>query len=166
MSRTRIALIAAIDRRHVIGKGNALPWRLPADLKRFRELTMGAAVLMGRKTWESIGRPLPGRRNLVLSGRELTLPEGVEWVGSPEAALEAVKDAPLLFVIGGETLYRHFLPMADELFLTHVHTEIEGGDAFFPEIPPGSFTELCRIPHRADERHSFAFDFVDYEKTR
>jgi dihydrofolate reductase len=166
VSRTRIALIAAVDRHRVIGRKNQLPWRLPNDLKRFKELTLGHPVLMGRKTWESIGRPLPGRRNLVLSRQALELPAGVEQVNSPEAAVAAVAGAPMLFVIGGEALYRHFLPLASDLFLTHVHTEVEDGDAFFPEIPGGLFTEICRMPHHADEKHAFAYDFVDYEKTR
>jgi dihydrofolate reductase len=166
MSRTRIALIAAVDRHRVIGRNNQLPWRLPNDLKRFKELTLGHPVLMGRKTWESIGRPLPGRRNLVLSRDPAFRAEGAEVVHSPEEALQALSSSPMLFVIGGETLYRHFLPLATDLFLTHVHTDVEGGDAFFPPIPGGMFSEICRMPHSADARHPFAYDFVDYEKTR
>lgn len=165
--RPRIALIAAMDRHHVIGKKNRLPWRLPNDLKRFKELTTGHAVLMGRKTWESIGRPLPNRRNLVLSRQEdLDLPEGVERVSTPEEALERVAGERMLYVIGGGEVYARFLDGADEMFLTEVHTDVEGGDAFFPEIPPGRFIEICRMPHHRDERHDFAYDFVEYEAIR
>lgn len=165
--RARIALIAAMDRHHVIGRRNALPWQLPDDLKRFKALTSGHVILMGRRTWESIGRPLPNRRNVVLSRRkDLVLPEGVERVGTPEEALEKLAGVPMVFVIGGGEVYAQFLPLADELFLTEVHTDVEGGDAFFPKLRPGTFQEICRMPHSRDERHAFAFDFVEYEKIR
>ena len=164
MSRPRIALIAAMDRHRVIGKAGQLPWRLPNDLKRFREVTLGHPVLMGRKTWESIGRPLPGRRNLVMTRCPEFHPEGAEAVSSPEEALKRTARDRMLFVIGGGEVYRIFLPYADEMFITLVHTDVEGGDAFFPEIPPGAFQEICRMPHPKDERHSYAFDFVEYEK--
>jgi len=167
MSGPRIALVAARDRHGVIGKANQLPWHLPDDLKRFKELTSGHAILMGRKTWESIGRPLPNRRNLVLSGREnLDLPEGVQQVRTPEEALRAAAEERMLFVIGGGEVYARFLPVADEMFLTEVHTDVEGGDAFFPQIPFGMFQEVCRIPHSKDARHAYAYDFVEYEKIR
>lgn len=165
-ARPRIALIAAMDRHRVIGRNNELPWRLPNDLQRFKALTTGYTILMGRKTWESIGRPLPRRRNLVLSRQQLTLPEGVQQVRTPEEALAATAGEPLLFVIGGGEVYQQFLPLADELFLTEVHTDVPGGDAFFPEIPPGTFVEICRMPHTRDDRHALAYDFVDYEKIR
>ena len=163
----RIALIAALDRHRVIGKKNQLPWHLPEDLKRFKALTTGHAILMGRKTWESIGRPLPKRRNIVLSRRtDLDLPEGVERVSTPEEALGLLADERMLFVIGGGEVYARFLSIADELFLTEVHTDVEGGDAFFPELTPGTFQEICRLSHHKDDRHAYAFDFVEYEKIR
>jgi len=164
-ARPRIALVAALDRHHVIGRKNQLPWRLPDDLKRFKELTAGHAILMGRKTWESIGRPLPNRRNIVLSRREdLHLPEGVEQVKTPDEALKLLAGERMLFVIGGGEVYEQFLTLADELFLTEVHTDVEGGDAFFPRLKPGQFQEICRMPHSKDGRHAFAYDFVAYEK--
>lgn len=164
-ARTRIALIAAMDRHHVIGKKNQLPWHLPNDLKRFKELTTGHAILMGRKTWESIGRPLPNRRNIVLSRREdLDLPDGVQQVKTTEEALALLAGERMLFVIGGGEVYEQFLPLADELFLTEVHTDVAGGDAFFPRLKPGQFLEICRMSHPADERHDHAYDFVEYEK--
>lgn len=163
----RIALVAARDRHGVIGKKNQLPWHLPNDLRRFKELTTGHAILMGRKTWESLGRPLPNRRNIVLSRREdLVLPDGVEAVKSPEEALSLLAGEQMLFVIGGGEVYARFLPIADEMFLTEVHTDVEGGDAFFPDVPLGMFQEVCRFAHHPDARHAFAFDFVEYEKIR
>lgn len=159
--------MAARDRHGVIGKANQLPWHLPDDLKRFKALTTGHAILMGRKTWESIGRPLPNRRNIVLSRREdLGLPDGVQQVKTPEEALRLLAGERMLFVIGGGEVYARFLPLADEMFLTEVHTDVEGGDAFFPEVPPGMFQELCRFAHPKDDRHRFAYDFVEYEKIR
>jgi len=164
-ARPRIALVAAMDRHRVIGLKNELPWHLPDDLKRFKELTTGHAILMGRKTWESIGRPLPKRRNIVLSRQEdLNLPDGVQQVQSPEEALDVVAGEGMLFVIGGGEVYAQFLPLADELFLTEVHTDVEGGDAFFPKLRPGEFFEVCRMAHHKDDRHAFAYDFVEYEK--
>jgi len=164
MKRPYIALVAAHDRHRVIGKDGQLPWRLPLDLKHFKELTLGHPILMGRKTWESIGRPLPGRRNLVLTRQAGFQAPGAETVGSPGEALAAVAGAPWLFVIGGEAVYAAFLPLAHSLFLTQVHTDVEGGDAFFPAIPFGVFQEISRQSHPADERHAHAFDFVDYER--
>ncbi|MCC5849345.1 MAG: dihydrofolate reductase [Verrucomicrobia bacterium] len=166
MKRPRIAMIAAMDRHHVIGKEGQLPWHLPGDLKRFKELTSGHTILMGRKTWDSIGRPLPNRRNLVFSRRTDFAPEGAECVRSVDEALAKCAGERMLFVIGGAEIYQMFLPWADELFLTEVHTDVEGGDTFFPQIPPGMFQEICRVSHHADERHDFAHDFVEYEKIR
>lgn len=166
MSRPRVILIAALDRHRVIGKQNQLPWRLPDDLKTFKERTLGHPVVMGRKTWASIGRPLPGRRNLVFTRQSDYPLEGAERVDSVEEALAACAEVPLLFVIGGAEIYRMFLPVADEMFLTEVHTDVEGGDAFFPEIPLGMFQEVCRLSHHKDDRHAFAYDFVEYEKIR
>lgn len=164
-TRPRIVLVAAMDRHRVIGRGNQLPWYLPDDLKRFKALTSGHTVLMGRKTWESIGRPLPNRRNLVMSRQQkLSLPEGVQQVKTPEEALEVSGGARVLFVIGGGEVYARFLPVADEMVLTEVHTDVEGGDAFFPSWPPGAFLEICRMAHARDAQHAFAFDFVEYEK--
>lgn len=164
MKRPRVTLVAAMDRHHVIGRKGELPWHLPDDLKRFKELTLGHTVLMGRKTWESIGRPLPKRRNLVLTRDPDFSAPGAEKVREPEEALRLAADAGALFVIGGGEVYERFLPLADELFLTEVHTDVEGGDAFFPRLKPGEFLEVCRIPHPKDARHAFAFDFVEYEK--
>lgn len=153
-----------MDRNRVIGKDGELPWRLPNDLKRFKRLTQGHPILMGRKTWESIGRPLPGRLNLVLTRDPAFQAEGVEVVRSPEEALEKTGDRPWLFVIGGEHVYGAFLPRAERLYLTRVDAETEGGDAFFPEWDPAWFEEVSREAFPADDRHDCAYTFLEYAK--
>ena len=153
-----LSLIAAIDRNHAIGKGNALPWHLPADLKRFKALTLGKPVLMGRKTAESLGRALPGRRNLVLTRSGRVPFDGMEAIASLDAAL----DIPDVCVIGGGEIFALTLPRATTLNLTHVDTIVEGADAFFPSFDIGEWDVLSRESHPADAKHAFAFDFVDY----
>ena len=157
-----LSLIAALDRRSAIGKGNALPWHLPADLKRFKALTLGKPVLMGRKTAESIGRALPGRRNLVLTRAGRVPFDGMEAVASIEAALACATEAGEVCVIGGGEVYALALPHATHLHLTHVDTVVDGADAFFPSFDPGEWDVLSRESHPADAKHAFAFDFVDY----
>jgi dihydrofolate reductase len=157
-----LALIAAVDRRGAIGRGNALPWHLPDDLKRFKALTLDAPVLMGRRTAESLGRALPRRRNLVLSRSGVVPFQGMQPVNSLDAALKAAAGAPRLWVIGGGEIYGLCLPVAQSLHMTLVDTEVEGADAWFPEVDPAQWVELFREHHPADERHALAFDFVDY----
>jgi len=159
---TTLSLIAALDRHRAIGKGNALPWHLPADLKRFKALTLGKPILMGRKTAESIGRPLPGRRNLVLSRSTQAPFDGTEVVASIDAALALADEAGELCVIGGGEVYALCLPRATHLHLTHVDTIVDGADAFFPAFDAAAWRIASREPHAADERHAFAFEFVDY----
>jgi dihydrofolate reductase len=144
--RAPLALIAGVGTNRVIGVDGHLPWRLPEDLKRFKALTMGHAVIMGRKTHESIGRPLPGRRNIVVSRRPGFKVEGCEVAGSLEAALELVRGQDTLpFVIGGEALYAAALPLATQLHLTLVPLA-PAGDAYFPELDPGAWREVERLP--------------------
>ncbi|WP_240126772.1 dihydrofolate reductase [Thermomonas alba] len=160
----RISLIAALDRNRAIGRGNALPWHLPDDLKRFKALTLGKPVLMGRHTAESLGRPLPGRRNLVLTrGGQAPCP-GMQAVASLEQALALVvsEGGGELCVIGGGQVYALALPQATHLHLTHVETVVEGADAFFPPLPPGRWREVRRVLHPVDAKHPLAFSFVDY----
>lgn len=161
-----LVLIAALDRNRAIGRGNALPWHLPDDLKRFKALTLGKPVLMGRKTAESLGRALPKRRNLVLTRSGRVPFDGMEAVASIEAALRIAEPdgAGELCVIGGGEVYALALPMATRMRLTHVETAIEGCDAFFPAFDPVAWRESARSHHAADETHAFAFDFVDYER--
>ena len=159
---SEIALIAALDRHRAIGRGNTLPWHLPDDLKRFKALTQGHAVLMGRKTALSIGRALPGRRNLVLTHSGSAPYEGQEGVSSLGAALARVEG--LLFVIGGGEIYAQTLPLAQRLHLTRVDTVVEGADTWFPPIDSSQWHEASCESHAADERHAFGFVFVDYER--
>jgi dihydrofolate reductase len=161
-NRPEIVLIAAVARNGVIGRNNALPWRLKSDLAHFKALTLGHPVLMGRKTWESLGRRLPGRRNLVVT-RDPTYPaEGAEVFANPEAALKAVAGGRM-FVIGGAELYRRLITQADRLLITEVWADIEG-DAHFPPIDPMMFSEERREAHTADDDNEHDFDFVEYRR--
>jgi len=160
----KISLIAALDRHNAIGRGNALPWHLPDDLKRFKALTLGKPVLMGRKTAESLGRALPGRRNLVLT-RSGNVPfVGMDAVASLVAALEIARSdgAAELSVIGGGEVFSLALPQATRMYLTHVDTIVEEADVFFPTFDPAQWAVTRRESHAADARHAFAFEFVDY----
>ena len=158
-----VSLIAALDRDFAIGKANTLPWHLPDDLKRFKALTLGKPVLMGRKTAESLGRALPKRRNLVLTRGGAVPFEGMQAVASLAEAIDIARvDGDELCVIGGGEVYALALPMATHLFLTHVDTTAAGADAFFPYICNSAWREVARAGHAADTTHAFAFDFVDY----
>lgn len=147
----------------VIGRNNALPWRLPADLKRFKSLTMGHPVLMGRKTYESIGKPLPGRRNLVVTRNRGYKAPGCDIVHSLDEAVAACRDAREIFIIGGAELYRESLPRAHCLEFTEIHAEFEG-DALFPALPPGEWRETRREVHGATADVPFGYDFARYER--
>jgi dihydrofolate reductase len=159
-----LVLIAALDRHRAIGRDNALPWHLPADLKRFKVLTLGHSVLMGRKTAESIGRALPGRRNLVLTRSTRAPFEGQEAVASIDAACRMIAPDDALMVIGGGEVYALALPHAQRLHLTLVDTSIGNADAFFPEFDPRHWREIAREAHPVDAKHAFGFEFVDYER--
>ncbi|MEK7608672.1 MAG: dihydrofolate reductase [Patescibacteria group bacterium] len=130
----RISLIAALGRNKVIGKNGAIPWKLPRDIARFKELTMGKPVVMGRKTHESIGRPLPGRKNVVITRNGAYRADGVVVAGSLESAIEQIKEEAEVFIIGGAEIYRSSLPFAHRLYLTVVDEDFSG-DAFFPDLP-------------------------------
>lgn len=164
----RLVLIAALDRERAIGRGNALPWHLPDDLKRFKALTLGQPVLMGRRTAEAIGRALPGRANLVLTRAALAPLAGMQAVGSLDEAVARARDAGAssLAVIGGGEVYALALPRADAMALTHVDTVVEAADAFFPPFEPRDWRITARQAHAADARHAFAFEFIDYVRAR
>ncbi|UOF13772.1 dihydrofolate reductase [Lysobacter capsici] len=161
---TALVLIAALDRKHAIGRDNALPWRLSDDLKRFKALTLGKPLLMGRKTAQSLGRALPGRRNLVLTRSGEVPFAGMEAVGSTEQALELARadGAAELCVIGGGEIYALCLPSASRMHLTRVDTEVEGADTFFPRFDRDEWREVARESHRADERNEFDVEYVEY----
>ena len=161
-----LVVIAALDRNRAIGRGNALPWHLPDDLKRFKALILGKPVLMGRKTAESLGRALPKRRNLVLTRSGRVPFDGMEAVASLDEAqaLAVAYGVDELCVIGGGELYALALPFALRLQLTHVDTIVHGCDAFFPAYDSAQWRAVAREAHAADDRHAFAFEFVDYER--
>jgi dihydrofolate reductase len=152
-----VAIVVAHSTNRVIGRDGALPWRLPSDLRRFRELTSGHTVLMGRRTYESLPdafRPLPGRRNLVLSGEASYSPEGAEVFSSLAAALDACEGD--CFVIGGEVTYRDALPLCERLYATEIEAELEG-DAFFPELDPAQWRLVEDAGRQVENELSFAF---------
>lgn len=163
---TEVVLIVALDRNGAIGRDGTLPWHLPADLKRFKALTLGKPVLMGRKTAESLGRALPGRRNLVLTRSGRVPFEGMQPVGSVEDALRIAADdgADTLCVIGGGEVAALCLPRTRRMYLTHVDAKVEGADAFFPPFDPTGWEITAREAHPADARHAYAFEFVDYRR--
>lgn len=166
MIQVTITLLAALDRNRAIGRGNALPWHLPADLKRFKALTLGKPVLMGRRTAESLGRALPGRRNLVLTRGRRAPFEGMQAVASvaEAAAIAGVDGAGELCAIGGAQVYALTLPLAARMHLTHVEAAVADGDTFFPPFAEEEWKIVARQAHPADARHAFGFVFVDYAR--
>ena len=157
-----LSLVVAMARNGVIGRDNTLPWRLPADLRHFPAVTMGKPVVMGRKTFESIGRPLPGRSNIVVTRDPAYTAEGCVVVHSIEAALAAAGDAEEVMIIGGAEFYRQLLPRADRIYLTWIDAEFEG-DTWFPELDPGRWHERSREDHvpDADNPHPYSFILLE-----
>ena len=159
----RICIIVALAANRVIGRNNALPWHLPADLKRFKSLTMGHPVVMGRKTHESIGRPLPGRRNLIITRNRGYSAPGCEIVHSLDEATAACRAAEKIFIIGGAELYRESLARAHCLEFTEIRADFEG-DATFPEFSPALWRETSREIHANEAGVPFRYDFARYER--
>ncbi|NVJ86020.1 MAG: dihydrofolate reductase [Algoriphagus sp.] len=161
-----ILIIAAKAKNNVIGKNNELVWRLPADFKRFKALTTGNYLLMGRKTFESLGSPLPNRTHLVITrDKNYQVPAGHFVFQTIEDAFTFCNklDVDKLFVIGGGEIYKQTLPLADKMILTEVEANPEG-DTYFPEFDPNEWKEVFREYHPADSKHRYPFSFVDYEK--
>lgn len=154
-----ISIIAAMGRNRVIGAGNRLPWRLPADLHWFRETTLGKPLLMGRRTYESIGRALPERLNIVVTRTPDYVAEGCTVVHSIEDALEAAGDYAEAMVIGGASLYEELLPRARRMYLTVIDANFEG-DTVFPPFAPGAWREVERHDHPADEKNPYPYSFI------
>ncbi|MFM4972589.1 type 3 dihydrofolate reductase [Aeromonas veronii] len=161
----KISMIAAMAHDRVIGKDNQMPWHLPADLAHFKRVTLGKPVLMGRKTFESIGRPLPGRRNLVISRNPDYQAEGIEVVGSVEASLALLAGSSVeeLMVIGGGHLYAEMLPSADCLYLTRIDLAVEG-DTRFPVIDDGQWQRVDCESHPADEKNPYPYSFEIWQR--
>lgn len=161
--RPELVVIAAVAIDGGIGVDNQLPWRLRKDLLRFKAATMGSPIIMGRKTWDSLGRPLPGRRSIVITRMADTRFEGAEVANSLEHALELCGDAKTAFVIGGAQIYALALPLAQRLLLTEVDASVTA-DAHFPAWDRSAFAETHREHHEADDDNDHAFDFVEYRR--
>ncbi|WP_332671570.1 dihydrofolate reductase [Aromatoleum sp.] len=157
-----IIFVVAVARNGVIGLENRLPWRLKADLSHFKTTTLGHPILMGRKTWESLGRPLPGRRNLVVTRKTDYPAPGAEVFRDVDVALRAVR-SDKVFVIGGAELFRQLFDRVDVLVLTEVRADVPG-DVFFPTFDREDFTETRRVSHPADEENEYPFDFVEFRR--
>ncbi len=158
-----ITLIVAVSTNDVIGMAGELPWRLSDDLKHFKALTMGKPVIMGRLTWESIGRPLPGRRNIVVTRQPGFVAQGCDVAASPAAALQAAGDAEEIMIIGGAQLYELFLPKANRVYMTRVLAEVPG-DAWFPKLDDRDWELVARERRAADEANEHDFEFRTYER--
>jgi dihydrofolate reductase len=157
-----LTAVVAVAQNGVIGREGGLPWHLPADLKHFKAMTMGRPVLMGRRTFDSIGKALPGRRNLVVTRRPLDVP-GVEAVGSIDEALARVADAPEVAIIGGAQVWRDTLPRIGRIYLTRVHADVEG-DTHFPELDPVQWREVERWEQAADELNAHPMTFITLDR--
>ena len=153
-------IIVAMSENRVIGRGGQLPWHLPDDLKRFKTLTMGHHLLMGRRTFDSIGRPLPGRTTIVLSRDATWRADGVLRAGTLDEAIGLAASDPQPFIVGGGELYAQSLARVDRLYLTLVHSTMQG-DAYFPEIDSSQWDTLAEEHHAVDERHAYTFSFID-----
>lgn len=158
-----LSIIVAAAENNVIGRDNGLIWRLSADLKRFKALTTGHTIIMGRKTFESIGKALPNRRNIVVSRNADYRAEGIELAGSIQEALEKIKEEEEVFVIGGATLYHALWEQADRLYLTRVYTKAVG-DVDIPAVDSVQWNKLSQEDFGADEKNEFAYSFIDYER--
>ena len=161
MTQPAISMIVARSRNHVIGRDNQMPWKISADLQFFKRVTMGHPVVMGRKTWESIGRPLPGRRNIVVSRNAQLQLTGAEVAGSLDEALDRLSESSRVFVIGGEQLFKQAFGKADRLYITEIEMDVEGGDTFFEVPDQASWKEIERTPGSEGD---ITFHFVTLER--
>ncbi|MFV1973168.1 MAG: type 3 dihydrofolate reductase [Thiohalobacterales bacterium] len=159
----KLSIVVAMAANHVIGRDNQLPWHLPADLKHFKQLTTGKPILMGRKTWESIGRPLPERTSIVITSDPDYTAAGCVVVHSIDAALRAAEHHDEVMVIGGSELYRQVLPQVSTIYLTRVHADIEG-DAVFPKLDDSEWREVERTDCEPDENNAHVYSFITLER--
>ncbi len=162
MNRPSISMIVARSSNHVIGKNNQLPWKISADLQFFKKVTLGYPIIMGRKTWESIGRPLPGRRNIVVSRNSEYQAKGAELVLSLDEALQSLREFKRVFVIGGQQLFNQAFPLADQLFITEIELKVEG-DTFF-EVPDPQNWQI--VERNAASEGDIQFSYVTLNRIR
>ncbi len=160
---TCVSLIVAMDENNLIGKMGDLPWRLPVDLKHFKRTTLGKPIIMGRKTWESIGRPLPKRQNIVVTRDKSYIAKGADVVHDLEEALAICHDAPEVMIIGGSSIYAAFLGRADRIYLTRVHARLDG-DTHFPAFAEKSWLETARVDRPADDQNAYDLSFLTLER--
>jgi dihydrofolate reductase len=158
-----LTIVVAISENRAIGKDNKLLWRLPKDLKHFKEITTGHTIIMGRKTYESVGKPLPNRRNIIITRQAITI-EGCEVVNSIDAAIDLCKDEQEVFIVGGSEIYKQAMKLTDRIYLTIVHKQFEA-DSFFPEIDPKEWKEVHREDHEPDEKNLLPYSFITYERS-
>lgn len=165
MDNRFVSAIVAAAENNAIGKDNELLWHLPNDLRFFKQTTSGHAVIMGRKTYESVGKPLPNRRNLVVTRQKDYVLEGAEVVHSLEAALARCSDETEVFIVGGAEIYRQALPFTHRVYLTRVHAELPG-DAYFPDLDERDWVLVSEEKHNPDERHAYGYSFQVYERRK
>jgi dihydrofolate reductase len=161
----KLAIIVATDEQGLIGKDNDLPWKLSADLQYFRKVTMGKPIIMGRRTHESIGRPLPGRQNIIITSDKAYQAEGCTVINSMSQAIEACENAQEVMIMGGASLYQQWLPTADKIYLTQVHALLEG-DTWFPDWNKAQWHEVSKEAHPADEKNEYPYSFIVYERKK
>lgn len=159
-----ISLIAVIGKNNELGKGNTLLWSIPADMKHFRETTNGHPIIMGRKTFESIGKALPNRKNILITRDENYKKENIEIAHSLEEARKKVSLKEEIFIIGGAEIYKQAIDIADRLYITHIDAEDKNADAFFPEIIPIVWNEISHEEHKKDEKNPYNYTFSVYQK--
>ena len=160
---TQTTIVVAVAANNAIGKDNQLLWHLPADLKHFKNITSGHTIIMGRKTYDSIGKPLPNRRNIVITRQTGLQLKGIEVVNSLEEALSLCKTEDEVFIIGGAEIYRQAIPLCDKIELTRVHQEFDA-DTFFPELDNEVWKEVCKEDRLPDEKNKFAYTFSTLER--
>lgn len=163
MVHMKIVFVVAQSRNHVIGKNNRMPWHLPADLQHFKKVTMGKPIVMGRKTAESIGRPLPGRRNIVISRQKNRVIEGYEVFSSIDQALQALRAEPEITIIGGANVYAQLLDRADYIYMTVIEADFDG-DVFFPELNKTQWVLQSVEAHQPDKNNPYAYQFQIWQK--
>jgi len=159
----KISIIVAFDENRLIGRDNTLPWHLPADLKHFKNITMGHHMIMGRKTYDSIGKPLPGGISVIVTRQKNLEINGCIVVSSLQEALEKCRNEEEVFIIGGAEIFKYALPLSTHLYITQIHHKFEG-DTFFPEIKSSEWEEISREKHQADEKNNWDYTYINYEK--
>ena len=157
-----VTIVVAIAENYAIGKHNQLLWHMPADLRHFKQITSGHTVIMGRKTYDSVGKPLPNRRNIIITRQDIIIP-GCEVVKSVDAALELCKGEEEVFIVGGAEIYKLAMNKTDRIYLTIIHHSFDA-DSFFPEIDYMEWKETAREDHRPDEKHKYAYSFITLDR--